>query len=104
MSENFEKLWSEIRNTLQEGQVIKYWGQARGYSGRSFKISRIQNSFIVIDSPTAKNLQVIPKNDFEKVWEIWEKYLSGKIFRYEIRDECTRFSSYIISIYRELKV
>jgi len=59
---------------------------------------------MIIDSPTAKNLQTVPKSDFKKVWEKWEEYLSGKVLRHEIRDECTRFSSYIISIYRELKI
>lgn len=86
---------------MQEGQVIKNWGQARGYSGKS---SKIENFFIVIDSPATKNLQVISKNDFKKVWEIWGKYLSGNVFRHDIRDECTRFSSYIISIYKKLKI
>lgn len=102
MSDGFEKTWNEICNSLQEGQVIRNWGLARGYSGKNFKIHRIANSFIVIDSPTAKNLQTVPRSDFRKVWEIWGAYLTGKVPRHEIRDEYTRFSSYIISVFKEI--
>ncbi len=104
MSTSFEKKWDEVCNLLHVGQVINNWGYVRGYTGKSFKISRIEPDSIVIDSPSAKNLQRVPKDDFRKVWEIWKAYLSQKILRNEITAFITRYSSYILSIFHDLKV
>jgi hypothetical protein len=104
VSTSFEKQWMEISDSLHVGQAINNWGYVRGYTGKSFKISRIETNFIVIDSPSAKNLQRVPKDDFRKVWEIWEAYLSQKVLRNKITAFITRYSSYVISIFHDLKV
>lgn len=104
MALSFENIWNRVRNELQKGQVIKNWGNARGFSGNTFKIVEINENKVVCKPPNAKNLQIVPKDDFKKVFEIWPKYFLGNYPRYQIRDEVTRYSSYIISIFKYLAI
>jgi hypothetical protein len=93
----FDILWSHLQTNLKVGTTIKNWTDIHGYLGDTMKITAIQSDSIVIDSPSTKNLQVVPKDDFEKVWRIWADYKSQKVSREQLRD-VTRFSKYIISI------
>jgi len=101
---NFEQQWEKISLILHEGLRINNWGASQGYTGRYFIIHEIKNEFIAINSPSAKTLQVIPKGDFLEVWKVWTKYLNNIIPRFFIRDEITRYSSYIISIFHYIKM
>lgn len=102
MDMSFAEVWEKIQKELSVGKEIDNWGKARGYSGNQFTIIEISEDEIVCDPPKASYLQHVPKLDFEAVWEIWPKYLNGSFPRYIIRDEITRFSSYIISIFKYL--
>jgi hypothetical protein len=93
----FDTLWSHLQTNLKIGTNIKNWTDSHGYLGDTMRVSAIRGDSIVIDSPSTKNLQVVPKDDFEKVWRIWEDYKSQKVSREQLRD-VTRFSKYIISI------
>ncbi len=101
MKTSFEAVWERIQKELVANLVVKNWGWARGFSGNIFKVVRVTDSYVICDPPKAKNNQNVPKDDFKKIWEVWDQYLLGKIKRYEIRDIC-RYSSYIISIYHHL--
>jgi hypothetical protein len=61
------------------------------------KVVKVTQNSIVIDPPKAKGLQHVPKGDFEKVWETWPAYKSGK-FKWQEFTLLTRFSVYIIAI------
>lgn len=61
------------------------------------RVAEIGINYIKIDSPKAETIQVIPKDDFEKVWDVWVDYKNQKLLRNELRD-LTRYSKYIISI------
>ncbi len=93
----FESVWSWLQGNLKPGQAVKNWTAYRGYLGDTMKIAGVRSGYIEVDAPNASSIQVISKEDFEKVWEVWSDYKNGKIRRYEIRD-ITRFSKYIISI------
>lgn len=69
----------------------------RGYLGDSMAVVGVRENYIEVDAPNATAIQVVPKDDFEKVWEVWADYKRQKVKRYELRD-MTRFSKYIISI------
>ena len=102
MNDSFEVVWTNILNGLYKGQVIKNWGYAHGFTGKIFIIHSISKDQIEIDSPTAKTLQRIPKEDFENVYELWSDYISGKIQRTYISNEISRYSTYVISIFHEI--
>ena len=93
----FDIVWSHLQTNLKVGTNIKNWTDLRGYMGDTMRVNAIRSDSIVVDSPSTKNLQVIPKDDFEKVWKNWADYKSQNVSREQLRD-VTRFSKYIISI------
>ncbi len=93
----FEDIWRSIQARLNEGVIIPNWTRDKGYVGEPFKIVRIKEDVVEVEPPGAKNIQKIPRQDFQKVYEIWDDYCRGKIRRSEIGG-LTRFSKYIISI------
>ena len=91
-----------FQESIKPGMKVEYWGLARGSKGTKFSIHSIDKSYVICDPPKAKNLQSVPKKDFQQVWELWKDYILGEVQRQFIRDEITRYSSYIISIYKHL--
>lgn len=99
---DFKFIWKKVQKEIKEGEVIRNWGKARGYTGNTFKIVSVTENLVVCKPIKAKNLQPVPKKDFQQVWELWKDYILGEVQRKFIRDEITRYSSYIISIYKYL--
>ena len=93
----FNTIWSYIQTNLKIGTTIKNWTAYSGYLGDTMKVTAVRKNCIEVDAPNAKSTQIVPKDDFEKVWEVWSDYKDEVIKRYEVRD-MTRFSKYIISI------
>jgi hypothetical protein len=93
----FDTVWSYLHTNLKVGTDIKNWTAFHGYLGDNMKVIAIRDNYIEIDAPKAKSVQIVPKDDFEKVWRVWSDYKTQKVRRYELRD-VTRFSKYIISI------
>jgi len=98
MQREFSKVWRDIQENLKAGMEIDYWGMARGYSMEKFKINSVSYELIVCDPPKAENLQPVPRKDFMEIWKLWIDYLNGEVQRKYIRDEVSRYSSYVISI------
>jgi hypothetical protein len=94
---SFDTVWSYLQRNLKVGTVIKNWTAFQGYLGDTMKVVGVRQNHIEVKAPKANHLQDVPKEDFEKVWEVWAKYKIQKVRRYELRD-MTRFSKYIISI------
>jgi len=101
----FETVWSWLQNNLKSDQIIKNWSVLHGYLGRTTTIVDVRNDYITVAPPNAKNIQVIPKEDFKKLWEDWSAYKSGKVLRSAFLEK-SRFITYIISIlhYYEMEV
>ncbi|HOH20775.1 MAG TPA: hypothetical protein PKX41_14010 [Anaerolineaceae bacterium] len=97
MAEFFNKIWEKLMVVLTPGLMIPNWTELKGYMGDTMRIMSVSEEAIVVQAPLAKHLQRIPRDDFEKFWQIWEDYQSGRIPRGEIT-ELTRYSKYIISI------
>jgi hypothetical protein len=87
---DFEKLWQRLQHELTSGTVVSNWTAAKGYLGDSFTIVAVRDDRVAVDSPGAKNVQMVPRRDFDR------------IPRYALRD-LTRFSKYIISILHHLE-
>lgn len=93
----FQDVWKQLQKHLRSGMVIRNWTVLKDYFGEDFKITLVDQDAIQVDAPGANNIQIVPKGDFEAVWEIWTEYLYNDFSRQEMRD-MTRFSKYIISI------
>jgi len=93
----FDSVWTRLQSNLKPGKAIKNWTALRGYLGDTMKIVGVRSGYIAVNAPNASSTQVISKANFEKVWEVWSDYKSGKLPRHELRD-ITWFSKYIISI------
>jgi len=96
MSE-FDNIWDVLQRRLKPGTEIQNWTAYRGYLDDSMTINDIQENSIEVETPKAKNIQHVPKEDFKNVWSVWSDYKIQKVKRYELRD-MTRFSKYVISI------
>jgi hypothetical protein len=57
----------------------------------------IDEDKIVVQSPKAKNLLNVSRDEFEKISEIWPAYKAGRMQRKEVC-KMTFHSKYIISI------
>ena len=97
--DNFEEFWISLQTHLVPGTEVNNWTSLKGFYRGKMKIVQTRENFILVDSPGAKNYQRVPKQDFEKVFEVWQKYKTNQIPRRELTD-LTRFSKYIISIIR----
>ncbi len=93
----FINIWNALQTQLTPGTFIRNWTVQNGFLGDEFTIVSVSQNYIEVDAPGTQNIQKIPKRDFQIVYNLWDDYRSGKVRRYEIRDQ-TRFSKYIISI------
>jgi hypothetical protein len=94
---SFDTVWSSLSEKLTAGTVIKNWTAFRGYLGDTMIVAGVGENYIEVVPPKAENSQLVPRDDFQGVWEIWAEYKTQKVQRQEVR-EMTRFSKYIISI------
>lgn len=96
---SFEQAWNQIQTNLHPETKIPNWTALKKHRGNDIIIKLISKNEIHFKSPTANNMQVVPKDDFKVVWGVWEDYKNGKIIRSEVR-EMTRFSRYIINTFK----
>ena len=77
----FDNVWSWLQGNLKSGQIIKNWSVLHEYLGRTMTIVDVRSDYIKVAPPNAKKNQVIPKEDFEKLWGDWSAYKNGKVLR-----------------------
>jgi hypothetical protein len=94
---SFETVWGYFQVNLKPGTDVKNWTAFKGYLGDSMTFGGIRGNFIGVEAPKAENILSVPREDFEKVWDVWSEYKVQKVRRYELLD-MTRYSKYIISI------
>ncbi len=93
----FINTWNALQIQLTPGTIIRNWTVENGFLGDEFTIVCVSQNYIEVDTPGAQNIQRIPQQDFQIVYNLWDDYRFGNVRRREIRDQ-TRFSKYIISI------
>lgn len=89
--------WATIQQSMRPGTTVRKWSAKKGFLDGSFTVTAVTPASVTVDSPGAKNLQTVPKADFEKVLVIWDRYLAGTVQRIDLR-ETTRYSTYVIGI------
>lgn len=99
---SFEDIWQRIQRQLRPHTVVRNWTALKGYLGDTMTIVAVNEESIEVNAPKARNALVVPKTDFESLWEVWPHYKNHRVQRQEIRD-MTFFSKYIISIYHWLE-
>ena len=95
--DQFDLIWDELVSALRPGTEIKHWNPYNGYLGEGLTIISCDPESISIDPPRVWDTQVIPKIDFEQVWDVWGDYLSLRLERRKIH-ALTGHSKFIISI------
>lgn len=95
--DEFHTIWNDLQTSLKPGTEIKHWNPYNGYLGDSLIIISSDPKSISIDPPRVWDSQVILKDDFKQVWDIWIDYLALRLERREIH-ALTGHSKYIISI------
>ena len=95
--DTFDTVRSSQLENLKEGTTIKNWTAFHGYLGDTMTVASVRENYIEVAPPKAENSQLVPKGDFQKVYEVWTEYKAQKVQRKEVR-EMTRYSKYIISI------
>ena len=93
----FDAFWRNLKNALQEEQIIRNWTKDKGYLGRGNFAAVSRDKYIECYPPDAENPQKVPRNDFKIVYENWHSYLQGRITRRQLSDS-SRFTKYTISI------
>ena len=88
--------------TLSARTEIPNWTVDSGLRGDSFYVVSVSLDGVIVEVPNTKNTQRIPMKDFAAVYDLWNGYTEGIVKRTEIRN-ITRYSKYIISIYRWLE-
>ena len=94
---SFDAVWSFLQKRLKTGTILNNWSTYQGYLKGTVTVTGIHSDNIEVDPPDAKNVQAVPKADFEKVWNIWVDYKKQAVKRHELKP-ITRYSTYIVSI------
>jgi hypothetical protein len=93
----FTVVWGEIRRQLSIGTEIRNWSYDSGYTGKVTHIQDKNYDEIVVTSEGINGKRRISRREFEKLFELWDRYRAGHIPRDEIQ-EVSRNSTYILSI------
>jgi hypothetical protein len=96
---DFEEVWLAVVSKLQPGEEIKNWGSARGYTGGTFKIEQVHNSWIGVFGGEMTEARNVSKGDFAKVYAVWDQYLAGNYPRAKMTN-LSQNTTYILSILR----
>ena len=100
--QDLELLWQQLQRDLHLGDTIRNWSQRGGYLGGVFTIHNSGAEFVEVDPHDAVHNQYIRKEEFAKVYDLWDAYNSGHVPRYVLRD-LTHFSTYVLSILHHLE-
>jgi hypothetical protein len=94
--DEFITVWINLQTCLKPGTEIENWNTYNGYLGEDLTINKVDPNYISVDPPRVLDIQVVPKEGFEQVWQ---DYRALRLKRSELRD-MTNYSKYIISIFR----
>jgi hypothetical protein len=97
MKSNFEEVWSDIRQRLLPGTLVRYWNVEQGYLGGSFRVDGADETAMTIRHPQMGHKRQIPKRELRQLFAFWDAYNSGAIGRLEL-DKKSQNAAYVLSI------
>jgi len=92
----FADVWDDIQRRLPKGTEIPNWS----YDGRTRGVTRIDEIYfyeIWVSGQNTTKSREVKRDDFKKLFEVWDRYKQGPIRRDEITD-LSRNSTYIFTI------
>jgi len=95
----FEVFWEYLQANLKAGMKIWNWTADKGYFSDDIIIEGLDADSVMVRVSEANNIQVVPRGQFEIVFNAWDEYKAHRLMRSELR-RLTRFSRYIINILR----
>jgi hypothetical protein len=96
--DDFDVVWNILQTSLKPGAEIKNWNAYNGYLGDNLTIDAVDSYHISVDPPRVWDTQIIPKEDFKKIWNIWGDYKILQLSNKELKGQ-TEYLKYIISIF-----
>ena len=69
--DEFITVWNNLQTCLKPGTEIENWNTYHGYLGEDLTINKVDPNYISIDPPRVLDTQVVPKEGFEKIWNVW---------------------------------
>jgi hypothetical protein len=70
----FTQLWAALQANCKLPQKVRNWTVLKGYLGDTMTVVSIGSHAVSVDAPGARTLQVVPINDFEAVFQVWQRY------------------------------
>jgi hypothetical protein len=97
MKSDFEEIWSDIRQRLLPGTLVRYWNAEEGYLGGSFRVDGADDAAMIIRHPQMGHKRQIPRRELRQLFAFWDAYNSGAIDRLEL-DKKSQNAAYVLSI------
>jgi hypothetical protein len=96
---DFHEAWSDIQRRLSPGMEIRNWSR-EGYTERLSRIEYKDHREVGVSGENTASVRYISKQEFERVFEDWERYKQGHVSRDQINSQNT---TYIFSIFHWLE-
>ena len=100
--DEFETLWARLQGCLHAGTKVPYWGVRRGYSGRAFQVTCVDERSIAITGSGLSIQRTISRKELQRIHARWRGYCDGSIQRQTLRPLSFN-TSFILSILRWLE-
>lgn len=97
MGTSFEAVWGKIQRALRPDLIVKNWGHARGYTGKTFKVEHVDNLGIMVFGGDMTVPRTVGRGDFKKVYAAWDDYTAGERSRAELTN-LSQNTTYVLSI------
>src|SRR5215212_875375 len=97
MQSDFEEIWSDIRQRLLPGTLVRYWNAEGGYLGGAFRVDGADDSAVVVRHPQMGHTRQIPRRELQRLFAFWDSYNSGTIGHLEL-DKKSQSAAYILGI------
>jgi hypothetical protein len=92
----FEEVWDDIQHRLKKGTDISNWshdGRARGIT----HVDEVYYYEVWVSGHRTTKSRLVRRDDFKRLYELWDRYKEGQVKRGEITDK-SHNSSYIFAI------
>jgi hypothetical protein len=103
MALTFDAVWTQIADELRPGTAVQNWGVARGFAGRTFEVMDVERTVITIFGGDMQMPRRLSKDDFARVYAVWDAYIGGRYPRSKMTD-LSQNTTYIVSILHGLNV
>ena len=99
MAGDFRLIWADIGTRLRARTDIKSWSAAKDYTGGSFRVDNVNGDGIIVSGANIEKARMITREDFKKIYEVWDDYKNSKIPRSKLTP-ISQNTTYILSILR----